>query len=251
MLKIVAIGGGEIGRPGCPVETEEIDEQIIRLTGKSKPKVLFIPTASGDSEAYCQAFEEHFGSRLGCSTDVLRLVGPSRADDYEAASKILESDAVYVGGGNTWRMMRIWCSHGVDEALREAARRGIVMSGLSAGAICWFRFGNSDSRRFKNPEAPLIRVSGLNLIPATLCPHHDVEVDRQADLVEMMRRTPGVAIALDNCCAVEIQGDTYRILTSRERAHASKVYWRNGVLCEQLLKQDGEPRSLKNLLSRS
>ncbi len=251
MLKIVAIGGGDIGRTGCPVETQEIDEQIIRLTGKSKPKVLFIPTASGDSEIYCQTFDEHFGGRLGCSTDILRLIGPKRADDHEAASRILESDAVYVGGGNTWRMMRIWHRHRVDEVLQEAARRGIVLSGLSAGAICWFRFGNSDSRRFKNPEAPLIRVSGLNLISATLCPHHDVEADRQADLAQMMRRTPGVAIALDNCCAIEIQGDNYRILTSREGARARKVYWQRGVLCEEFLKQDESHRTLKSLLSKS
>jgi dipeptidase E len=71
MKKIVAIGGGEIGKPGYPVETTKIDKEILRLTGKKSPRLLFIPTASDDSELYFETVKKHFGKRLGCTTDVL------------------------------------------------------------------------------------------------------------------------------------------------------------------------------------
>ncbi len=72
-MKIIAIGGGEIGRPGYPVETTKIDKEIIALSGKKIPRVLFIPTASGDSNGYTEVFNKYFGKRLGCKTDVLYL----------------------------------------------------------------------------------------------------------------------------------------------------------------------------------
>src|SRR3989344_3094889 len=73
-MRIIAIGGGEIGRPGYPVETTEIDKEIIKLTGKKNPRLLFIPTASSDSESYFEIVKKHFGKKLGCRTDVLYLI---------------------------------------------------------------------------------------------------------------------------------------------------------------------------------
>lgn len=249
MRKIVAIGGGEIGRPGYPVETTAIDERIVELTGKSNPRVLLLPTASGDSDTYFPVFQKHFGEGLGCRTDVLYLVKGNPSHD-EARDKILSSDAVYVGGGNTARMLRVWRRTGVDVILKEACDKGIVLSGLSAGAICWFRFGSSDSRKFKNPSAGLIRLSGLGFVRATLCPHYDVEADRRPELHDMMRRTPGVAIALDNCSAIEIVGDEYRVLTSRPGANAYRVYWSSGVCHEDILPCESTYRPLSSLLRK-
>lgn len=247
--KIVAIGGGEIGKPGYPVETTEIDEHIVRLTGKSRPKILLIPTASGDSDIYPPTFEKHFGGTLGCRTDTLYLI-KARPSLSEIEEKILGSDAVYVGGGNTWRMMRIWRMRGVDMVLKEAYRRGIVLSGLSAGAICWFRFGNSDSRRYSKSDAGLVRVTGLGLLNAAFCPHCDINEDRKPNLREMMRRTPGVALALDNCCAIEVVDDTYTIITSRPGARAYRVYWSAGQCHEEALEGDTASGPLHRLLTK-
>src|SRR5690606_6160908 len=112
------------------------------------------------------------------------------------------SDIIYVGGGNTLKMMTIWRRMGVDTLLKKAYRKGIILSGVSAGAICWFSYGNSDSRKFTSRSSQLIKVRGLELIPALFCPHYDVEKHRQNDLRKMMMKTPKiVAIALDNCCA--------------------------------------------------
>ena len=96
MGKIVAIGGGELGEG----ETLAIDKEIISLTGKNRPRALFIPTASSDSRGYWQTFQDVYGSELGCDTDVLYLLGVSSAK-WELEEKILSADLIYVGGGST------------------------------------------------------------------------------------------------------------------------------------------------------
>lgn len=137
MKKLVAIGGGEIGQSGYPVETTKIDKEIIRLTGKRNPRLLFIPTASSDSKSYFEAVKKHFGKRLGCKTDVLYLI-KEKPTRKEIEEKILNSDMIYVGGGNTLKMMKVWRKTGVDKVLKQAYNKGVVLSGLSAGSICWF-----------------------------------------------------------------------------------------------------------------
>ena len=141
---------------------------------------------------------------------------------------ILSADAIYVGGGNTLKMMTTWRKLGVDSMLKLAHKRGVVLSGISAGAICWFGYGNSDSRKFTSGSQKLLKVTGLGIIDALLCPHYDSEPRRQADLKRMMKTTSKVAIALDNCVAIEIVDESYRIVTSKPTAKAYKIYWNNG-----------------------
>jgi dipeptidase E len=249
MKKIMAIGGGEIGRPGFSVETTQIDKEIIRLTGKKNPKLLFIPTASTDSESYYETVEKHFGKRLGCKTDVLYLI-KNKPSKKEIEAKIFKSDIVYVGGGNTLKMMRIWRKNKVDEILLKAYEKGIIMSGVSAGSICWFKYGNSDSKKFIDPNASLMKVAGLGLINALNCPHYDFEAYRKADLKKMMKKTSGVAIAMDNCCAIEIIDDKYKIITSKKTANAYKVYWKGNEYHEKIIKKEKELKPLNQLLSK-
>lgn len=247
MRKIVAIGGGEIGRPGYPVETTKIDKEIIRLTGKTNPKVLFIPTASSDSDGYYEIVQKHFGKRLGCKIDVLWLI-KEKPSHKEIEQKVMSSDIVYVGGGNTQKMLRIWKSYGLDKVLRKAWKKGIVLSGLSAGSICWFRAGISDSRRFTHPDADLIKLSGLNFIPAVHSPHYDVEKDRHRGLKKIMQKTSGVAIAIDNCCAVEFIDDSYRVIASKPNAKAYKIYWKAGKYHEKKIEKRKDFTPISDLL---
>jgi len=154
MKKIVAIGGGEIGRPEHSIETLKIDREIIRLSGKKQPKFLFIPTASIDAGDYVKVVNSYFGKKLGCAIDVLYLV--NRKTSYqEIKNKILNSDIIYVGGGNTLKMLKLWRKLGVDKILAVAYKKGIVLSGVSAGAICWFKYGHSDSEKFNNSQENL------------------------------------------------------------------------------------------------
>lgn len=232
-----------------PVETTKIDKQAIALTGKKNPKLLFIPTASSDSTGYYEVVKKHF-SKLGCKTDVLYLLS-NKLSKKQLRDKILSFDIIYVGGGNTLKMMTVWRRLEVDAMLKEASQKGIVLSGVSAGAICWFSFGNSDSRRFSSGSKKLIKVTGLGLIDALFCPHYDFEPFRKKDLKRMMRQTSRVvAIAADNCTAVEIVNDEYRVLKSKPSAKVYKVFWKSGKYYHEEIISDGQYRSITELLSK-
>lgn len=228
MKHIVAIGGGEIGRPGYPVETTGIDKQIISLSGKKNPAVLFLPTASTDSTGYYEVFNQHYGKRLGCNVLVLNLYSKPSITTIEHA--IRSADIMYVGGGNTLKMMMLWRRMGVDKLLAQAYENGTVLCGLSAGAICWFEGGLSDSRSFTSGGKVwnYINVHGLDLENLLICPHYDVEPGRSPALKKSLEGTRKVAVALDNCSAIEIKDETFRILLSKPSAKAYKVYWSAG-----------------------
>ena len=242
--KIIAIGGGRMPR------TQEIDREVVRLAGKRSPVCLFIPTASMDDPGYCARVERQYRGLLGCRFKTL-LLYRDRPSASEIRDTILNSDIIYVGGGNTLRMMKLWRRLGVDHYLDRARRNGTVLSGSSAGALCWFREGNSDSRSYSDAsDMTLIKVTGLHFVDALVCPHYDVERHRQPGLRAMMKKTAGVAIALDNCSAIEIVDDEYRILTSARRKHAYKIFWHKSRYYRIPLRKDGQFRKLAPLLKR-
>ncbi|MFA6072990.1 MAG: Type 1 glutamine amidotransferase-like domain-containing protein [Candidatus Woesearchaeota archaeon] len=248
MGKIIAIGGGEIGRPGKLIETLTIDKEIVSLSNKKNPKLLFIPTASSDSEGYCEVVRKYFGEKLGCSVDVLNLIKENYSKK-QIREKILSANIIYVGGGNTLKMMNIWKKKGIDKLLHEAYLKGVVLSGVSAGSICWFNNGNSDSRKFTSNKFKLIKVTGLGLINAMNCPHFDIEKYRKNELKRMMQKTKGIAIALDNLSAIEIIDDKYRILKSQKNAKAYRTFWRNNKYYVEEIKYTKKLNLLKDLLT--
>ncbi|MFG0333840.1 MAG: Type 1 glutamine amidotransferase-like domain-containing protein [Maioricimonas sp. JB049] len=216
--RIVAIGGGNLALR----ETLAIDRTIVRFTEKSRPRALFIPTASGDSLEYCDVFQSVYGKGLKCSVEVLALLSSPPAH-ATMARLIRQADLIYVGGGNTLKMMRRWRRLGVDGLLRNAWQRGCVLSGISAGANCWFAAGSSDSMKFYRPDDwSFIRVRGLGLLKATCCPHSHAE-SREESFAELIGKHGGVGIALDNHTAIQIHGETYRVLTSRESGRAYRL----------------------------
>jgi len=217
-MKIVAIGGGELGDG----DTLAIDKHIVALTGASWPNALFIPTASSDSADYAAIFSRIYGETLGCNVSVLNLLGDAPSHD-QIAEKIHGADLIYVGGGNTLKLMRRWRKLGVDTLLMEAAARNTVLCGLSAGELCWFAYGHSDSMANYRPDDwDYIRVKCLGLLPFTACPHYDGE-GRHTNFQAMIVRNGGIGIALDDCAAFEVHDDQYRIITSRDGAGAYRV----------------------------
>lgn len=227
MLRIISIGGGSIAKPAKHPETTSIDEEIIRISGKKKPRVLFIPTASIDAPEYIVAFRRQYEERLGCVVETLELYR-DRPSKKEIADRIRRADIIYVGGGNTMRMMKLWRKLGVDRMLIAAAKKGTVCSGLSAGAICWFREGNSDSLKYSNPSADYCRVKTLGVVDLLLCPHYDGEPERQPSLKKMMKSVRGSAVAVDECAAIIIEGDCYRAISSKKKAKVYCVGWKKG-----------------------
>jgi len=247
MGKILAIGGGN-----KRTSLNTIDKELLVLAKKNRPKVLFIPTAGGDSNRYIVERLRGLERKLNLTlqdVDVLYL-RKTKLKLNEIKNKIAAADIIYVGDGNTLKMMNLWRQKGVDRLLLQAYKKGKVLSGSSAGAICWFKYGNSDSRKFKNPKAKLIRVKGLGIINALCCPHYDTEKDRKPQLKTMMRKSPTVAIALDECCALELLNDKYRIVASKMSANAYKIYWKNNIYHQLLLEKSKAFKPLKELLTK-
>lgn len=249
MKKIVAIGGGEIRQQ----KTLAIDKRIIQLSGKKNPRFLFIPTASSDSEGYWADMHKLYGKRLGCKTDVLYLIKehPSKAS---IKSKINTADIIYVGGGNTLMMMKLWRRLGIDKMLKSALNKGTVLCGVSAGAICWFEYGHSDSLSFYHPdEWDYIRVRGAGFLPGLACPHFDGEtkgIKRRKSFKNMINKVGGLGLGIDNHCAIEFIGDKYRVITSKKGAGAYKVFKKNKKVTCEVIEQKEELEPIATLLKR-
>jgi dipeptidase E len=244
---IVAIGGGEIRTKG----TAPIDREIIRLSNKRNPKLLFIPTASSDSEQYWGYVREYFGNFLKCETDALFLIKEPLTKE-EIQKKILSADIIYVGGGNTLRMMRLWRRLGVDKLLKAAYENGTVLAGISAGSICWFDSGHSDSMSFYNPgKWKYINVKGLGLIKGIHCPHYNSMtrgIPRRKHFRDMIRKMGGIGIAIENNCAIEFIDDRfYKVISSKSYARAYRLYKRGGEVVAEQIRQENQLAPVESL----
>jgi dipeptidase E len=247
---IVAIGGGEIRTRG----TAPIDREVIRLSHKKNPRLLFIPTASSDSERYWKHVQKYFGSFLKCKTDVLFLIKQQPSKE-RIRRQILSADIIYVGGGNTLQMMRVWRRLGVDKLLISAYENGTVLSGISAGAICWFDSGHSDSMSFYNPRQwEYINVRGLGLINGIHCPHYNSMtrgVPRRKHFRGMIQKIGGIGIAIENNCAIEfIDGRFYKVISSKTHSRAYRVYKSSGEVVVEQIRQEKQLTPVESLTHR-
>ena len=183
--QIIAIGGGGFGRnPGDGV----IEQYILDQTGKERPNICFIPTATGDNEAYKVNYYSTF-SKLDCNP--IHLDFFKRTPDLEQL--IPQQDAIFVGGGNTKSMLAVWKDWNLDKLLKEAYKKGVVMSGVSAGANCWFERAVVDSW-----EEDLRVIDCMGFIKGICCPHYDEEPQRRPGVKTFLE--DGI---IDSCYSVE------------------------------------------------
>jgi peptidase E len=211
---ILALGGGGFtSRPGDP----PLDDLVIELTGRRDPRLLFLPTASGDPEAQANAFRDIFGHRTEQAT-VLSLFR-RHGDHRPLRDVVMAHDAVYVGGGSMRNLLAIWAAHGLDAILREAWEAGIVLAGLSAGAMCWFTGGVTCSAGPPEPQA------ALGLLHGSLSVHADGEPQRLPVWLEAVRTgaLPG-GWAVDDGAGLIFEGDALlRVVSARPGAGAVRV----------------------------
>lgn len=245
MGTIFAIGGGEMR----DLETFAIDKKIVESTGMKSPKALFIPTASDEPQGYIDLFNYVYGEKLGCNTDVLLLLEGKTSTD-ESRKKIMDADIIYVGGGNTRKMLQVWEKYEIDNSLKVAHKNGKILSGLSAGSICWFKSGHSDSNSFDaEGEWNYIRIEGLNLIDAMHCPHYNEDI-REEDFNKKILEYDEIGIAIDNNCAIEFKDNYYKIHKSDVQSKAYKVYQVDGKTIREELNNTSEYKLIKELLHR-
>jgi dipeptidase E len=206
-------GGGFTMEPSNPL----LDDYVLSLTRASEPRILFLPTASGDTAAQINAFKARFAHR-NCVPEHISLFR-LRATDRGLADVVLEQDIVYVGGGSMRNLLAIWRAHQLDEVLVRAWESGIVLAGLSAGAMCWFQAGVT---RSSGPPEPL---AGLGLLDGSLTVHADGEPERLPVWLASVREgtVPG-GWALDDGVGLLFRGRRLeRAVSSRPGAGAQRV----------------------------
>ncbi len=217
-------GGGFSMEPENPL----LDDFVLGLTGATRPRVCFLATASGDAEGYIADFQAAFATRAHASHLALfdRTV-----DDIEGL--LLGQDVIYVGGGNTANMLAVWRVHGVDRVLRAAWEAGVVLAGLSAGSICWFESGTTDSF---GPGLDVL-TGGLGLLPGSHCPHYDGEPLRRPTYQRHVAEglLPAGYAADDGAALVFDGASLLEVVSSRPDAAAYRVELLDGSARETRL----------------
>jgi dipeptidase E len=254
---IVAIGGEDW--ENLAESTLSIDQEIVRLAGKERPRFLFLPTAQlGEDieDQYRSVFAAHY-TNLGCETSELYMTEESAPSEAEMAAALRDADIIYIGGGNTARMLMIWQTHGFDKLLLDAWRHGKVMAGVSAGAICWAQSGHSDSISFWSPEKwEYTMVGGFGVIPVVMCPHYDghggpegFEKPRRERFQDTIAVREGMGVGIDNEAALHVVDDTWRVLAAKPGKAAYRVYNINGRVVEEKIEPSEEFRPISELLT--
>jgi len=208
---ILAIGGGELLSAASTLEA-----LLLELSGKARPRVVFLPTAAADAAERIALFEDAFRARR-CETDVVTLFGmPERP-----AERVAAADVVYVSGGNTANLLALWRVHRIDLAVRHVWEQGGVLGGWSAGGICWFEDGLTDS--FGPDLRPL--NDGLGLLAGSFCPHFDGEPLRRPLYLDLVREQMlPEGLAADDDAGLLFRGtELAEVVSQREGARGYRV----------------------------
>jgi len=218
--QIVTFGGGGFSmEAGNPL----LDDFVLELTGKERPRVCFVPTASGDADHYVVRFYRTFTADR-CEPSHLSLFRRHRTP-FDPREHLLTRDLIYVGGGSVESMLAVWRAHGIDRTLGEAWERGVVLCGLSAGSLCWFTDGVSTFH-----GAPR-RVPGIGLLPWSNTVHYSSEPGRREAVHRWILEGMAPAYAADDGAALHfLDNDAVQVVASRPTARAYRIERREGQL---------------------
>ena len=224
--QIIAMGGG-----GFSMEPENLllDLYILEQSSQPNPKVCFLPTASGDSDSYIRRFYDAY-MQLDCRPRHLRLFAPP-AEGLKAF--IEQQDIIYVGGGSTFNLLVLWQAWGLDKLLRQAYERGTILCGLSAGSICWFEEGLSDSV----VPGQYAKLEALGFLKGSHCPHYDGESKRPPIYRQQIENGElASGIAADDGVALHYVGAELKaVVSSRPAAKAYRVLLEAGKVEERAI----------------
>ena len=224
MRQIIAIGGGGFGRnPSQRI----IENYIIEQSNIERPNVVFIPTASAEDKSYTVNFYSCFNG-LDCTTNHLNFFQRTPRLD----SLINKADIIYIGGGNTKSMLAVWKEWNLHKILRNAYEKGIVMSGVSAGAICWFDKGITDSY-----AKELAIIDCLGIVEGIACPHFDEEKEREPYVNDVIQKEIiESCICIEGNCALHIKNDfDYSSIDFGNGKKCFRVTSKNNIVKKEIL----------------
>jgi len=225
MRQIIALGGGSFS---TEPDNLALYRYILAQADKPRPKICFLPTASGDAENYVFRFYDAF-SKLACRPTFCSLF---RLPTSDLEGFLLDQDVIYVGGGNIRSMISLWWEWGVGTILKEAYDSGVVLSGISAGANCWFEQGLTNAIPGKVVAWPC-----LGFLQGSFCPHYDVETDRRPAYHRLLvegKVKPGMA-ADDGAAVHFIDGELAHLVSSRPGAKVYRLFCQDGQPFEEVL----------------
>jgi peptidase E len=195
-----------------------LDRYALALTGQVRPRVCYLATASGDDQTYIDGFYR----ALGPLVDAYHLT-LFRQPDQPPTEMLSRADVVLVGGGSTANMLAVWQVHSIGKLLRAAWERGAVLCGSSAGGLCWFDAGITDSLTFDASLRPL--HNGLGFIAGSYCPHYDIDPGRQQSYQQLV--ADGVlpdGYGIDEFAAAHfIDGELHAVVSAQPNATAHRV----------------------------
>ncbi|MFI5004146.1 MAG: Type 1 glutamine amidotransferase-like domain-containing protein [Solirubrobacterales bacterium] len=214
--QILALGGG-----GFSMEKDSslLDDYVLSLTGAARPRVCFLPTASGDADHYVVRFYRRFSAECVAShVSLFRRDQGVGGVEEDLATHLLAQDLIYVGGGNVVSMLGAWRAHGLDGILHKAWRKGVVLCGPSAGSLCWFREALSAFH-----GAPR-RIRGLGLLPYSNCVHYDIEPARRDEYRRFVGDGMRPGFAAEDGVALHFRGTRLEhVVSSRPDGRAYRV----------------------------
>ena len=219
MKKLMLIGGGDTGRGNTSYNTKEIDEEIVKMTGKENPNFLFIGLASSHSDSYYDTMKKIFRD-LGCTPVYLKKSNLVNNPDI-VKQKINDADIIYICGGDTVKLLDHVKEYNLESLLKEAYNKGTVLAGMSAGAILLSNKGFSDSLIIREESDKYEFLNGLNFIDINFCPHYNTDPKKTTDLEEYLSNSNDEVYCLENCTALKVIDDKISIIKSDKNA---KVY---------------------------
>lgn len=234
MKKIMLVGGGNIGRGDTLYETKEIDEEVVKMTGKENPNFLFIGLASSFSDSYYDIVKVIY-KNLGCTPVYLKKKNILNNRDI-VENKIKNADIIYFGGGDTIKLVDNLKEYNMVDLIKDAYESGTVLVGVSAGAIMLCKEGYSDSYKLRGESTSYDFVPGLSFLNISLCPHYEDDSERKKDLIEDLKNEEREVYALPNNTALKIIDDNYDVIKSDETKEAYIVSLNDNELNEKIIK---------------